>query len=68
MTATPDLERESRNLVEEYLQRDILAPETADRVERLHTQGKAGDALEVILRERRNRPGDESGATPVGRR
>jgi hypothetical protein len=52
-TTGTDFERESRQLVEEFLRRDLLAPEVARRTERLYAEGETTEALEVIIAERR---------------
>jgi hypothetical protein len=50
-----DYEQRSRELVEEFLRRDILPPEAVQRVERLYLENRTTEALEVILAERRDR-------------
>ncbi len=50
-----DYERQSRELVEEFLRRDLLPPEVVRRVERLYLEDRTADALQAILAERRGR-------------
>ncbi len=57
-TLDTDYERESRELVEEFLSRDLVDPEAAERVRRLRDQGRTSEALEVILEERRTSSDD----------
>ena len=52
-TLDTDYERQSRELVEEFLSRDLVDTEAAERVRRLHEDGRTSEALKVILEERR---------------
>jgi len=73
MSQTTEFERESHQLVEEFRQRDLVAPEVAERIARLRAQGKPQEALELILAERQgptasSEGGPDQAATRAGRR
>jgi len=71
MSPTTEFERESHQLVEEFLQRDLVAPEVAERIAQLQAQGKPQEALEVILAERQGPTASDEGsqaATRAGQR
>jgi hypothetical protein len=48
-------EHEMATLVEEFLERDLVSPEARRRAERLRSNGRTADALEVLLEDRRRR-------------
>jgi len=55
-----EYERQSRELVEEFLQRGFLSSEGTQRVEQLYAENRVDEALDVIIAERsRDSPGSD---------
>lgn len=52
-TVQTDYEAESYTLVEEFLERNLVSPETAKQANQLAADESPQDALEVILADRR---------------